>query len=217
MKCPKCQTELAETSTQCNTCGYRFRSDDHSQRSSDSSTLSNEKEITRDGDSENMLKPLSGFRRTLSTELVERQTELRTLMKLNTLIQRQTYEPGEILIQKGDAKRDLFFLTEGRVEISTKRADGNLKLNEIEPPYILGEIAFLSGLHRTATVKAITKLETFVLKYDDLKNIVKGIPEWVNPFLSSFASGIKSLQFKIEELEGEIAELKGNSKGDPEL
>ena len=208
MKCPKCQTELAETSTQCNTCGYRFRSDDHSQRSSDSSTLSNEKEITRDGDSENMVKPLSGFRRTLSTELVERQTELRTLMKLSGLIQIQTYEPGEVLIHKGETNRDLFFLTEGRVEISTKKEDGDLILNENEPPYIIGDIAFLSGLPRTATVKAKTKVETFILRYENSRNLFKEFPEWFNPLLSSFVSGIKSLHFKIEDLKREILRLK---------
>ena len=208
MKCPKCQTELSEKTTQCNQCGYSFRSEEPSQDYSPGSKPLDEKETTDNSEPESMVKPLSGFRRTLSTELVERQTELRTLMKLTRLIQIRTYEPGEVLIQKGETNRDLFFLTEGRVEVSTKREDGDLILNENEPPYIIGDIAFLSGLPRTATVKAKTKVETFILRYENSRNLFKEFPEWFNPLLSSFVSGIKSLHFKIEDLKREILRLK---------
>jgi hypothetical protein len=210
MKCPNCQTELPEKSIQCDHCGYPFRSEEHSSHHSENSRSLDEKEITDDSDPERMLKPPSGFRRTLSTELVERQIELRTLMKLNQLIECRTYESGEVLIHKGDASKDLFFLTEGRVEVSTKSEDGNLILNENEPPYIIGDIAFLSGLHRTATVIAKTKVETFILRYENFQNLFHEFPEWFNPLLTSFVSGIKSLHFKIEDLKREILRLKEN-------
>ncbi len=191
MKCPKCQTELTDNSKECRICGYSFGSEENFQYNPGNSKVSEEKELTGSGDAEGLLKPLSGFRRTLSTELVERQTELRISMELNTLIESRTYEPGEVLIHKGDVSRDLFFLTEGAVEISTKSEDGNLILNEIGPPYILGDIAFLFGFHRTATAKAKTKVEIFILRYEKLRNLSQEIPDWLNSLLTSFASDIK--------------------------
>ncbi len=195
MKCPKCQAELPEQSIQCTVCGYDF-----------GSGVSNSSEIG----AKRVLKPLSGFRRTLSTELVERQTELRTSMALNKLVQTRVYEPGDILIHKGDANRDLYFLTEGSVEISTRGEGGDLILNEVEPPYILGDIGFLSGFPRTATATAKSKAAVFVLSYENLRNLFGEFPEWLHPLLTSFASGVKSLHFRIAELKREILEREKN-------
>ena len=143
----------------------------------------------------------SGLRRTLSTELVTKQAELRTLMEINGLIESRTWAPGEVIIREGDTNRDLFFLTKGVVEISAEKEAGFLILNEIEPPHILGDVAFLSGLPRTATAKAKTEVRSFVLKYEDFMRVFKGTPEWFPPLLSSFVSGIKSLHYRIAELQ----------------
>jgi CRP-like cAMP-binding protein len=143
----------------------------------------------------------SGLRRTLSTELVTKQAEQRTLMEVNGLVESRTWAPGEVLIRKGDTNRDLFFLTKGVVEIRTEEKTGSLVLNEIQAPYMIGDVAFLSGLPRTATVIAKTQATSFILKYENFMNICNGTPEWLSPLLSTFASGIKGLHYKIAELQ----------------
>ena len=142
----------------------------------------------------------SGLRRTLSTELVTKQAELRTLMAVNGLIEGRTWKPGEIIIQKGDTNRDLFFLAKGTVEIWAEEKDGCLILNRIDSPNIMGDVGFLSGLPRTATAKAKTEVMAFVLQYKSFMDVCKGTPEWLSPLLSSFVSGIKALHYKIAEL-----------------
>ena len=143
----------------------------------------------------------SGLRRTLSTELVTKQAELRTLMAVNGLIESRTWAPGKVIIQKGDTNRDLFFLAKGTVEIWAEEKEGCLILNSIESPNILGDVGFLSGLPRTATAKAKTEVRAFVLKYENFMNVCKGTPEWLSPLLSSFVSGIKALHYKIAEFQ----------------
>ncbi|HEX9443573.1 MAG TPA: cyclic nucleotide-binding domain-containing protein, partial [Candidatus Binatia bacterium] len=87
-------------------------------------------------------------------------------------------------------------------------------LNEIEPPYILGDVAFLFGMPRTATARAKTEVKTFVLKHDDLKEMIKDLPPWVHPLLTALASDIKSLHHKSETLEKKVlaAEAQGRSQ-----
>jgi CRP-like cAMP-binding protein len=192
MKCPECQAELPENAVKCKNCGWHVESE------------KNAHPHRADADGKSALKRLSGFRRTLSTELVEKQSELRILETLNDLVERKTFEPGEVMIRKGDTNRDLFFLTDGAVEISAESADGDIVLNEIEPPYVLGDIAFLSGFPRTATAKAKTKVTLFIMKYEKFMVLSKDFPEWLRPLLTSFASGVKSLHFRIAELRKEI-------------
>ena len=210
MKCPKCQAELPGHTVQCDSCGYQFGSEDSlGYRAGDSKTSGQNQESDDMGD-RSVLKPLSGFRRTLSSELVQRQDELRVLMALNELVNIRTYEPGEVLIREGEINRNLYFLTEGSIEISTGGEQGNLILNEIVPPYILGDIAFLSGFPRTATAKAKTKVKIFIMKHESLMNISREFPDWLRPLMTSIVSGIKSLHFTISELKKEIIKLGKN-------
>jgi len=211
MRCPRCQAELAGEPKYCSECGYNIKSGGQIPSPTSSSGFPAEEDLTASG-GEGALKPPSGFSRTLSTELVARQIELRTLVKLSTLIQSRTYQPGEVVIRKGETNRDLFFLTEGLVEISRQEDDTDFILNEIEPPYILGEIAFLFGMPRTATASAKTEVKTFVLKYEDLRDLLKDLPAWLPPLLTSLASAIKSLHHKAKMSETRLSELEEQNR-----
>lgn len=211
MRCSSCQAELTGEPKYCSECGHNIKSGAPIPSPTSSSGLSVQEDLIASG-GEGVLKPPSGLSRTLSTEMVARQMELRTLVKLSTLIQSRTYQPGEVIIHKGEMNRDLFFLTEGLVEISRKEGDEEFILNEIEPPYILGEIAFLFGMPRTATAIAKTEVRAFVLKYEDLRDLLQDLPEWIHPLLTSLASGIKSLHYKTKKLATTLLEVEKQSR-----
>jgi CRP-like cAMP-binding protein len=138
----------------------------------------------------------SGFTRTLSTDMLRKQMEAELAQRVEDLIETRTYSAGEVIIRKGETSRDLLFLTDGLVEISTEQEDGKLILNELSAPYVFGEIAFLIGSPRTATATARTDVSAFILRYDKFKSIFKENPGWVQPLLTSFVNGIKALHFK---------------------
>lgn len=210
MKCPSCQAVLAGEPRYCSECGYHIKSEAPISSPASGSESPARENLTAVG--AGALKAPSGFSRTLSTELVARQMELRVMVKLGALIQSRTYQPGEVLMRKGETHRDLFFLTHGMVEISRQEGDTDFVLNEIEPPYILGEIAFLFGAPRTATARAKTEVKTFVLKYDDLKELLKDFPAWLPPLLTSLASDMKLLHHKAKIAEKKILEIEEEGK-----
>lgn len=210
MRCPKCQAELAGEPKYCSECGNSVKSGAPIQSPAASGFAAAEDQLA--GGGERALKPPSGFSRTLSTELVARQMELRALVKLSTLVQSRTYQAGEVLMRKGETHRDLFFLTHGLVEISKQEEDADYVLNEIEPPYILGEIAFLFGMPRTATATAKTEVKTFVLRYEDLTELLKDLPPWLAPLLTSLASDMKSLHHKANISQKKLLELEKQSR-----
>lgn len=211
MRCPRCQAELSGAPKYCSECGYYIKSGEPVRSPGSGSGFPAQEDLKTKG-GEGVLKPPSGFSRTLSTELVARQMELRALVKLGSLIQSRTYRPGEIVIRKGETNRDLFFLTEGLVDITRSEGDTEFMLNEIEPPYILGEIAFLFGIPRTATATARTEVKTFVLKYEDLKELLKDFPAWLPALLTSLASDMKSLHYKAKISEKRLLELEGQTR-----
>lgn len=142
----------------------------------------------------------SGFTRTLSTDMLRKEMESELAQRVEALIEMRTYSAGGVIIRKGETNRDLLFLTDGVVEISTEQEDGKLILNQLTAPYVFGEIAFLIGSPRTATATAKTDVNAFILCYDKFKMIFKENPEWLQPLLTSFVNGIKALHFKAGSL-----------------
>jgi len=124
-------------------------------------------------------------------------------------MKRKIYKPGEIIIREGETGRDLFLLTEGVAEISRKEENTTIILNEIEPPEVFGELAFLTGFPRMATVKAKTKVAVMIFKYEILKDQITELPTWIKLTFNTLISRIKSCDKRIIELEREILKLKG--------
>ncbi|MBW1681949.1 MAG: cyclic nucleotide-binding domain-containing protein [Deltaproteobacteria bacterium] len=122
----------------------------------------------------------------------------------------ETYAPGQVIIREGDTGRDLFILTEGRVEVSTRGPQGDYLLNELEAPALFGEISFiLEGVPRTATAKAKTPTTVFVLEQREVRDQLTSLPQWLKPVLATLADRIRSQDQKIRDLEKEIIRLTG--------
>lgn len=128
-------------------------------------------------------------------------------------MERRTYQPGEIIIQRGELNRDLFFLAEGAVKVSIKEENGEVILNEMEPPQVFGDFAFYYGLPRTATVRAKTDVEVFILKYEKLKGPITELPELFKSIFTTFVGRIQERDKRIVDLTEEISALRGKSKG----
>ncbi len=194
MKCPKCQAELPDSAVECAVCSYPIDSESEGADTSGSQPAGSGKAG----------KPLAGFRRTLSTELMEREMRMQFLEECNALLESRTYDPGETIIQQGEKNRDLIFITEGALEISTEGDGEKVMLSQVEAPYILGDIGFVSGFPRTATVKAGTRVKGFVMRYENFNTLFDKTPDWFLQLLTSFVSGIKSLIFENAQLKKEM-------------
>ena len=118
------------------------------------------------------------------------------------------YKAGEIIVKKGEKTRDLFFLIEGIAEVFSTEEAGSFILNEMRPPEVFGDFAFFYGLPRTATVKAKTDAEVFILQYEASDYKVKELPELLKPIFESFIERIEKRDKKIAELKREISDLK---------
>ncbi len=194
MECPNCRAEVTEKAKFCNECGKRL------------GLSQPEPSPAQSHGGSGIFRSLSGLRRTLSTELISDDEEQTTLEWLDSLIEIKKYEPGDVIIRKGEKNRDLYFLAEGQVEISTAEKDGNILLNEIKDPNIFGDLGFLFGFRRTATAIATTKVKLFILNYERFSREITDFPDWLPPMLSSFVSGIKELHDEIIRLEKKFSE-----------
>ncbi len=118
------------------------------------------------------------------------------------------YKAGEVIIREDEDNRDLYILSEGTLEVSVKGRVGQVVVSEIASPEILGEISFLNGTPRTATVVAKTDVVMFILSYDKAQQELSDIPTWFRLVLQAFTSRMKSCDAKIKEYDQKIKKLE---------
>lgn len=84
-----------------------------------------------------------------------------------------SYAPGEVIIREGDDSKTAFFLYAGRVRLS-KQVNGEQRpLTDLEEGELFGEMAYLLGEKRTATVTAVTEVVVLALPPEMLEELMR--------------------------------------------
>ncbi len=85
----------------------------------------------------------------------------------------KTYQKGDALFVEGDESQDLYFLVSGHLEV----LKGDKKIAEItEPGALFGELSFLLGAKRTATVQAENEVRVLRIPKNEVSTFLKEFP-----------------------------------------
>jgi cAMP-dependent protein kinase regulator len=88
------------------------------------------------------------------------------------------FSAGTTILREGEAGDSLYLVTEGRVEVETRDESGErVVLGSLGPGDFFGEISLLTSRPRTATVTAITDLETLELTRAALESLRAAYPD----------------------------------------
>jgi CRP-like cAMP-binding protein len=64
------------------------------------------------------------------------------------------YSPGEVLFKEGDNPTFVVLVVTGKIQVFVEREGDDLVLTDVGPGTILGELAVLCGITRSASVRA---------------------------------------------------------------
>ena len=109
------------------------------------------------------------------------------------LLQRRSYRPGDVLIQAGDAARELFFLARGSVSVHLALASGaTRRLATFSPGMAFGEMAVLDRAPRSAMIVADTAVECDLLSLADFDALGETHPGIKIKLLKNLSLGLCS-------------------------
>lgn len=90
---------------------------------------------------------------------------------------RRTFREGEVVLEQGEEGRSLFIVTRGVLGVETKgTSGGTLRMGVLTMGDVFGEVAFLTGRPRTATVIAETGAECLEIAADAWTGILGRYP-----------------------------------------
>ncbi|MEL6372881.1 MAG: Crp/Fnr family transcriptional regulator [Pseudomonadota bacterium] len=91
--------------------------------------------------------------------------------------QRLTYAAGQELFHQGDDGDAAYVIIEGEGEVLVDTDDGPVRLAVVAKNSIVGEIAILCDVPRTATIRASTSLLTLRIEKKQFVELITKFPE----------------------------------------
>eukprot|EP01028_Stygiella_incarcerata_P006275 TRINITY_DN256_c0_g3_i1.p1 TRINITY_DN256_c0_g3~~TRINITY_DN256_c0_g3_i1.p1 ORF type:complete len:504 (+),score=123.45 TRINITY_DN256_c0_g3_i1:147-1658(+) len=83
--------------------------------------------------------------------------------------------PNSYIVKKGETGKEMFFISRGSVEVVSE--DGNTIFATLQEGKFFGEIALVLSGKRTASVRAATYCDLFVLTKDDFDEVLADFPD----------------------------------------
>jgi tetratricopeptide (TPR) repeat protein len=87
-----------------------------------------------------------------------------------------TIPPGKPIINEGDTGRSVFILTRGSVKIFSTIRGEKMELAALQASDFFGEITFLTGKPRTATVQTVEETDVLEVAEKDLNEMISKSP-----------------------------------------
>ncbi len=90
----------------------------------------------------------------------------------------RTFSKGDKIIEEGEESYSIFIITDGKVHVYKKDITGAMKfMDELGEGNFFGEISFLTGRPRTATVVAHTDTTLYEISKEDMEKIEESYPQ----------------------------------------
>ena len=102
------------------------------------------------------------------------------LRVLARITRSETFTPGETIFQASDAGRSLYLIRRGEVKVSVAAPDGEqFTLTILKDGDMFGAMSFVDETTRSATIAAISAVETLVIEKSEFEALMNDNPQMV--------------------------------------
>lgn len=114
------------------------------------------------------------------------------------------YASGEEIIKEGTKGKNMGIIINGTAKVTINENDEERKLSEIKEGEIMGELALLANVPRTASVIACDRVITATINTEDLLSMIDEHPKLGARFILQVC---KSMAFRFIEADTKIKNL----------
>ncbi|HTG00952.1 MAG TPA: cyclic nucleotide-binding domain-containing protein [Nitrospirota bacterium] len=111
-----------------------------------------------------------------------------------------TIPAGRAIIKEGAKGSSVYILTRGSVKVYAMVAGKRIDLAVLQPSDFFGEIAYLTGQPRTATVEAIEESDVLELAEEDLNELIAKSPRIKDVLKNYHEQRVKNTLEKVKEV-----------------
>jgi CRP/FNR family cyclic AMP-dependent transcriptional regulator len=113
--------------------------------------------------------------------------------------ERISYDADQLLFEQGQTGDAAYIIIDGEADIIVRSPNGPLTVATVGRNDIVGEIAILCDVPRTATVKAKKKLETLVISKDLFFRLIMEFPQIAVEIMRELAHRLERTTNQLRE------------------
>ena len=113
--------------------------------------------------------------------------------------ERLTYDSGEALFKQGDMGDAAYIIVDGSAEVLIEAPTGPIRVAELARNAIVGEIAILCDVPRTATVKAQSRLVTLRIAKETFFRLLTEFPQIAIEIMRELAARLEHTNAQLRE------------------
>ncbi len=113
--------------------------------------------------------------------------------------ERITYEPGQKLFEQGDMGDAAYIIIDGEADVVVNTPGGPMTVATVGRNAIVGEIAILCDVPRTAAVQARTRLVTLRISKDLFYRMITEFPQMAIEVMRVLASRLEKTTAQLRE------------------
>lgn len=123
--------------------------------------------------------------------------------------ERVAYRGGDVLFYQGEDGDAAYVILKGQADVIVNTPQGEVKVAELSQNSVVGEIAILCDVARTATVRAVTPVEALRISKENFCKLMMDFPEMMLEVVRVLASRLSQT---TADLSAELAEARKSSK-----
>jgi CRP-like cAMP-binding protein len=120
------------------------------------------------------------------------------------------YAAGQVLFNQGDQGDAAYVLLSGTVDVLIDSPGGQIKIGTVGPNAIVGEIAILCDVVRTATIKSTTPVEALRIRKDYFLKLLADFPEMTIEIIRVLAGRLNQTTAALTEARSKLMQLGEN-------
>jgi CRP-like cAMP-binding protein len=111
--------------------------------------------------------------------------------------ERMAFKDGDVLFRQGEQGDSAYVIIGGEADVIVDTPKGPLTVAKLKRNDIVGEIAILCDVPRTATVRAATKLEAMVIAKDLFFRLIMEFPQMAVEIMRELARRLDATNRKL--------------------
>ncbi|MFQ5735600.1 MAG: cyclic nucleotide-binding domain-containing protein [Thermodesulfobacteriota bacterium] len=116
------------------------------------------------------------------------------LTTVATVVKKQNFKLGDTIFKESEDGQSIYIIRRGEVKACKIAPDGELfTLTIMKDGEIFGEMSFLDGRPRSATIVAVSDVETYVIDKADFETLVDDNPRIIYKLLRNIVFTIHSI------------------------
>jgi CRP-like cAMP-binding protein len=121
---------------------------------------------------------------------------------------RLSFDAGQVLFRQGDFGDAAYVVLSGTAEVLVDSPSGPVRVASVDPNAIIGEVAILCNVARTATIRATSPLEVLRIRKDDFLRLLSEFPQMTVEIMRVLASRLSDTTTELTEARAKLAAVK---------